>query len=122
MTKAKNRRRVKPTSTCMARLKIPTTSPVRPATARPAFVADGIPLPYIIGFENDATATAPAQSVTVTQQLDPNLDWSTFQLGDFGFGGHVLQGAGRPDLVQYASSTPPPPSASTSRSTPTSMS
>ncbi len=52
-----------------------------------AFVANGYSLPYVIGFENDATATAPAQSVTVTQQLDPNLDWSTFQLGDFSFGG-----------------------------------
>ncbi len=25
----------------------------------------------------------------MTQQLDPNLDWSTFQLGDFGFGSQV---------------------------------
>ena len=44
-------------------------------------------LPYEIGFENEASANAPAQVVEVTQQLDSNLDWSTFQLGDFGFGG-----------------------------------
>ena len=36
-------------------------------------------LPYRINFENDPSATAPAQQVVVTDQLDPNLDWSTFQ-------------------------------------------
>ena len=41
-------------------------------------------LPYTIDFENDGSAAA--QDVTVTEQLDPNLDWSTFQLGSFGFG------------------------------------
>jgi RHS repeat-associated protein len=46
-------------------------------------------LPYQIAFENEPDATAPAQTVTVTQQLDPSLDWSTFQLGDFGFGGQT---------------------------------
>ena len=39
-----------------------------------------------MNFANDPTATAPAQTVTITDQLDPNLDWSTFQLGDIGFG------------------------------------
>jgi RHS repeat-associated protein len=51
------------------------------------FVPADATLPYVIGFENEPDATAPAQVVTVTQQLDPGLDWSTFQLGDFGFGG-----------------------------------
>jgi hypothetical protein len=41
---------------------------------------------YTVNFENESSATAPAQTVTVTEQLDPNLDWSTFQLGDIGFG------------------------------------
>ena len=41
-------------------------------------------LPYTVDFENDGSAAA--QDVTVTEQLDPNLDWSTFQLGSFGFG------------------------------------
>jgi RHS repeat-associated protein len=50
------------------------------------FVEPETALPYQIGFENESDATAPAQVVEVTQQLDPNLDWSTFQLGDFGFG------------------------------------
>ncbi len=42
--------------------------------------------PYTINFENSPTATAPAQSVTVTDQLDPSLDLSTFQLTGIGFG------------------------------------
>jgi hypothetical protein len=41
-------------------------------------------LPYTIDFENDGTAAA--QDITVTEQLDPNIDWSTFLLGSFGFG------------------------------------
>ena len=47
--------------------------------------ADGV-LPYRIDFENDATATAPAQQVVITDQLSPNLDWSTFELTEVGFG------------------------------------
>jgi RHS repeat-associated protein len=43
--------------------------------------------PYTIHFENDpAHARAPAQDVTITHQLSTNLDWTTFELGDFGFG------------------------------------
>jgi autotransporter-associated beta strand protein len=45
---------------------------------------------YAIEFENQPSATAPAQSVVVTQQLDSNLDWSTFQLGSFGFGNTIV--------------------------------
>lgn len=41
---------------------------------------------YTIQFENVATASAPAQEVLITQALDPDLDWTTFELGDFGFG------------------------------------
>src|SRR5262249_35816559 len=37
-----------------------------------------------VDFENDGSLAA--QNVTVTQQFDANLDWSTFQLGSFGFG------------------------------------
>lgn len=43
-------------------------------------------LPYTIRFENLATATAPAVFVTITQQLDSDFDFSTFELGDLGFG------------------------------------
>jgi Ca2+-binding RTX toxin-like protein len=47
-------------------------------------IVDGSLMPFTIYYENDpdAGATAPAQVVRVVDQLDPNLDWSTFELGD----------------------------------------
>ncbi len=48
------------------------------------FVAPSGNWSYTVEFENDGTA--PALDVMATEQLDPNLDWSTFQLGSFGFG------------------------------------
>jgi uncharacterized repeat protein (TIGR01451 family) len=39
---------------------------------------------YTADFENDGSVAA--QNVVVTEQMDTNLDWSTFQLGSFGFG------------------------------------
>ncbi|NLX56992.1 MAG: S8 family serine peptidase [Planctomycetaceae bacterium] len=48
-------------------------------------------LDYMIRYENDPEfATAPAQKVTITQLLDPDLDYRTFRLRDFGFGGLVF--------------------------------
>jgi hypothetical protein len=45
------------------------------------------PLGYTIRFENDPKlASAPAQVVRITQQLDSDLDFRTFRVGDFGFG------------------------------------
>ena len=43
------------------------------------------PLPYTIYYENLESATAPAQEVFITQQLDTDLDFNTFELGDFQF-------------------------------------
>ena len=55
------------------------------------FVADaGTILPYQIDFENAASATAPAQAVTITDQLDANLNWSTFQLTGIAWGDTIL--------------------------------
>jgi RHS repeat-associated protein len=54
------------------------------------FVTPDQTLPYTIRFENIPTATAPAQKVVITEQLDPHLDFSTFELGDFGFGNLVV--------------------------------
>jgi hypothetical protein len=54
------------------------------------YISPSITLPYRIDFENDATATAPAQIVTITDQLDPDLDWSTFALTEIGFGDHLI--------------------------------
>jgi RHS repeat-associated protein/uncharacterized repeat protein (TIGR01451 family) len=48
------------------------------------FILPNGTLPYTIEFENDGDAAA--QDVTVTEQLDSSLNWSTFQLGSFGFG------------------------------------
>jgi MYXO-CTERM domain-containing protein len=49
------------------------------------------PLPYLITFENLETATASAQEVVVTDQLDPALvDLETFALGPIAFGSHVV--------------------------------
>ncbi len=50
------------------------------------FLVPGLTLPYRINFENKPDATAPAQVVVITEQLDPDLDFSTFEVGDFGFG------------------------------------
>ncbi|MCA1802171.1 MAG: hypothetical protein LC662_06905, partial [Rhodothermaceae bacterium] len=45
------------------------------------------PLQYTIRFENDPElATAPAQIVTIRQDLDPNADVRSFRLGQYGFG------------------------------------
>jgi RHS repeat-associated protein len=52
-------------------------------------------LSYTIGFENDPKiADLAAQVVTITEKLDPNLDWTTFQLGDLGFGSTTVHLAG----------------------------
>jgi CSLREA domain-containing protein len=46
---------------------------------------------YNIAFENQASATAPAQQVTITDQLDAtNLDLSTFALGPMSFGSFTI--------------------------------
>jgi uncharacterized repeat protein (TIGR01451 family) len=55
-------------------------------------------LRYTVYFENVITATAPAQEVFVTDYLDPNLDWSTFQLGDSAIGDQTIATTGDPGL------------------------
>nr|MCU0871095.1 dockerin type I domain-containing protein [Pirellulaceae bacterium] len=50
------------------------------------FVADGQTLSYVLHFENLPSASGAAQVVAVTHQLGPHVDWSTFQLGDLGYG------------------------------------
>ena len=47
-------------------------------------------IPYQINFENDATANAPAQTVTITDQLSSNFDWSTFSLTEIGWADTLL--------------------------------
>ncbi len=45
------------------------------------------PLPYTIDFTNVPAANAPKGQTILTDELDPELDWQTFRLGSFGFGG-----------------------------------
>ncbi len=49
---------------------------------------------YTIRFENAATASAPAQEVVITQQLDSDLDWRTFRVDDYGWSGNTYELAG----------------------------
>jgi RHS repeat-associated protein len=51
-----------------------------------SFVNANSILPYTIDFQNSPTATASVGQIQITQQLDPNLDWSTFQFGDIELG------------------------------------
>jgi hypothetical protein len=67
------------------------------------FVApNGTAFPYQILFENSPSATAPAQEVTITEQLDQHLDWTTFQFTSIGWGDTTLQ---FPDGSQYYQTT-----------------
>jgi hypothetical protein len=66
------------------------------------FVAAGSALGYRVNFENAETATAPAQRVLITDQLDPNLDWSSFRLTSINFGDHFI--AVPPGTQNYQSS------------------
>ena len=48
-------------------------------------------LPYAVIFENIATATAPAQEVVITDQLDPaKVDLTSLTLGPITFGSHYI--------------------------------
>src|SRR5262249_20616659 len=58
-----------------------------PAGFGPAhFLAADSVLPYRIDFENEATATAPAQRVLITDALDASLDRSSFGWAEVGLG------------------------------------
>ncbi|MET0647110.1 MAG: hypothetical protein ABW208_10850 [Pyrinomonadaceae bacterium] len=51
------------------------------------YINSAPPMSYSVFFENKPEATAPAQDVVVTDQLDPTkFDLSTFQLGPVSFG------------------------------------
>jgi RHS repeat-associated protein len=68
-----------------------------------AYIDGASLIPYRIRFENlgpgskdpdgnpyPIVATAPAQRITISDQLDSDLDWSTFALAEMGFGDTVL--------------------------------
>jgi len=56
-----------------------------------AFVSVNAVLPYRIEFENDRTATAPAQTVFITDQLGTNFSWGSFMLTEIGFGDQRIE-------------------------------
>ena len=56
------------------------------------YVKPGEWMTYTVFFENKAGAKAPAQFVTVDNPLSPYLDWSTFEMGDVGFGTQIDTG------------------------------
>ena len=56
---------------------IPTTRSA-PDSARMDSFRPAPCCPIAIDFENDPSATAPAQEVTITDQLSSNVDWSSF--------------------------------------------
>jgi len=59
--------------------------------AGPRFRQSQLPLNYTVFFENLPTATAAAQTVTITDQLDTaNLDLDTFSLGPVQFGSYAM--------------------------------
>jgi RHS repeat-associated protein len=55
------------------------------------FITPSQTLPYTINFQNEPNASAPAQTVVITEQLAPSLDWSTFQVGNFTIAGTTYQ-------------------------------
>ncbi|MCB0190768.1 MAG: hypothetical protein KDJ65_02390 [Anaerolineae bacterium] len=65
-------------------------------------LAPGTKFNYTINFENLATATAPVQELIIEDNLDPNLDWSTFQFSDVTFGDQVVVVPTDPGEYQFS--------------------
>jgi RHS repeat-associated protein len=70
----------------------------------PNFVTDTGNFSYRIDFENDPSATAPAQEVIITDQLSSSLNWSTFRITAIGFGNTVISVPGNEQ--QYQTTVP----------------
>ncbi|MGD8450865.1 MAG: RHS repeat-associated core domain-containing protein [Phycisphaerae bacterium] len=64
------------------------------------FVADGETFSYRIDFENDDTATAPAQQVVISDPLSSDLVWSTFRVSEVAFGDQLIEAPPDSQLVQ----------------------
>jgi hypothetical protein len=60
------------------------------------YISSITPLRYLISFENLASATAPAQQVVISDQLDSNIfDLNTVALGPIAFGTNVVTPIGQ---------------------------
>jgi len=76
-----------------------------PGTGANHYITGLETLPYEIHFENLSSATAPAQDVFVTDQLNPaEFDFATFNLGDFTYGNHTVSVP--PGLTSYSTLEP----------------
>jgi RHS repeat-associated protein len=72
-------------------------------------IAPGQSLAYTIRFENIVTATASVQELIVTDQLDPDLDWSTLTFRELGLGDQQINVAG--DGLEFTTRFIPPSNA-----------
>jgi len=60
-------------------------------SSKSAYVRGSAALTYSVGFENEATAAFPADTVVVADQLDPTkVDLTTLTLGSISFGTNVI--------------------------------
>ncbi len=66
------------------------------------FVTGDALLPYRIDFENDETATAPAQVVIIADNVSDDLDWTTLEFTEVGFGDQLIA---IPEGLQYFETT-----------------
>jgi hypothetical protein len=63
------------------------------------YLSPSTPFGYTINFQNEPTATAAAQTVTVNVPIDPNLNAASVRLGSLGFGSTFV--ALPPNLTYY---------------------
>ena len=71
--------------------KDPNTKSGPPGLGTPRYVEVTAPLVYNVTFENEDTATAPAQKVVVADQLDPSqIDLNSFLFGPITFGSKLV--------------------------------
>ena len=56
-----------------------------------ALISASQPIPYTITFVNASSNSAPAHTISVTDQLDPNIDPRTFRLTEIVFGTNTVQ-------------------------------
>ena len=72
------------------------------------FVSSDEHISYLINFENVMTATAPVQELNIVDQLDPNLDWSTFEFGSIEYGGRIVPYDVQSGVLEFAHQDYPP--------------
>ena len=70
----------------------------------PGYIAAGSLMPYMIEFENDPNATAPVQIVEIADELDEDLEWTTFMLTEIAFGDDLVE---VPEDTQHFETTVP---------------